>query len=334
MSHLRFLRIAAIACLFASWALLAIIIWLASMQPLAMAALNVVPVWLWAVLGVWLCIVSLHFRPTRVGRWLLLGWLGASFALIDEVRPLLRVWKSSPQPRNGLATGTPLRVLTLNAKTFQGGNSAGLIASYSPDLIFFQEIDGKQVDEIRAVAFPEGSDTRHFYGLAILSRWNIRHVTRSQRFRHLVATIDSPSGPVTAVNLHLATAATDLRLWNPDAWRTHAHNRRARELEVAAALELVATHFVETAAAPGHRRLVFGGDFNSPAGDAVHRRLPEGFIDAYATAGTGWGNTYHRRFPILRIDCLYSANGLRPLRAGILDLKTSDHRALVVDFVQ
>ena len=78
---------------------------------------------------------------------------------------------------------------------------------------------------------------------------------------------------------------------------------------------------------------LFGGDFNAGATDLVHRQMDADFVDAFAAAGTGWGNTSQRRFPILRIDHLYATRHFTPVRCRTLTTRCSDHRMVVADFL-
>jgi endonuclease/exonuclease/phosphatase (EEP) superfamily protein YafD len=57
------------------------------------------------------------------------------------------------------------------------------------------------------------------------------------------------------------------------------------------------------------------------------------FVDAFAACGTGWGNTYQRRFPILRIDHLYATRHLTPVRCRTITTRFSDHRMVVADYL-
>ena len=47
----------------------------------------------------------------------------------------------------------------------------------------------------------------------------------------------------------------------------------------------------------------------------------------------GWGNTFHRRFPIVRIDHLYATRHLIPIRCRAVTTRNSDHRMVVADFL-
>ncbi len=71
----------------------------------------------------------------------------------------------------------------------------------------------------------------------------------------------------------------------------------------------------------------------APADAPVYELLRPEFTDAFSTVGTGWGNTYHRSLPLLRIDCIYSSDKLIPLRSRAIKLPLSDHRMVVADYI-
>jgi endonuclease/exonuclease/phosphatase family metal-dependent hydrolase len=133
---------------------------------------------------------------------------------------------------------------------------------------------------------------------------------------------------IEVVNVHLATAATDLRLWQRSAWRDHRANRAKRRTELQFTQQVLerSTDFPNTPT-------LFGGDFNAPASDMVHRQMTRDFIDAFAVSGTGWGNTYQRRFPILRIDQIYVTRHFTPVRCRVVATRNSDHRMVVADLL-
>ena len=58
-----------------------------------------------------------------------------------------------------------------------------------------------------------------------------------------------------------------------------------------------------------------------------------GRVDAFAAAGTGWGNTYQRRIPIHRIDQIHCTRQFRPLRCSAVTTRHSDHRMVVADLL-
>ena len=78
---------------------------------------------------------------------------------------------------------------------------------------------------------------------------------------------------------------------------------------------------------------IVAGDFNASANDPAYDLLKPQFTDAFSSVGTGWGNTYHRAFPLLRIDHIYSSDKLIPLRSRAIKIPHTDHRMVVADYI-
>ncbi|HSP41707.1 MAG TPA: endonuclease/exonuclease/phosphatase family protein, partial [Luteolibacter sp.] len=166
-------------------------------------------------------------------------------------------------------------------------------------------------------------------GIGVVTRGQIRREVRNPAMRSQQVTVELPDGrQIEVVNVHLETAATNLRFWRRDAWREHRVNRAIRLTENATMLQVLeqTTNFPNTPT-------ILGGDFNAPATDPVHRRLARDFTDSFAAAGTGWGNTFQRRFPILRIDQVYATRHFTPVRCAAAVTRHSDHRMVVADLI-
>lgn len=73
------------------------------------------------------------------------------------------------------------------------------------------------------------------------------------------------------------------------------------------------------------------GDFNITGGSASLRAFGEGYVDAFAEAGSGWGGTYPSDVPMWRIDLALVRAPWRPVRAEVLDLEGKRHRAQWID---
>ena len=235
-----------------------------------------------------------------------------------------------------------------------------VLRSLDADVVCLQEVfadaasDRDQAEELAEatglhMARGRSDDGRPLnFGNALLSRWPLNDVAtlalptadRSSRAA-VVATVDSPSGPFTAVSLHLT-------------WQYHASVERERQLEVVVA--------------EAHRRqrrigsdfpAVLAGDFNAvPDSDEIRRLTGfarpyvDGlvFTDAWAAVGEGPGYTWTRdnphtadaQFPRRRVDHVMVAwprpkplgNPLRAELAGVEPIDgmvPSDHYAVVVD---
>lgn len=71
------------------------------------------------------------------------------------------------------------------------------------------------------------------------------------------------------------------------------------------------------------------GDFNMTRGSASIETLFPGMVDAFDVAGTGYGATFPRRFPLYHIDhtLIAASSGLMARRYEIIDAGQSRHRA-------
>lgn len=203
------------------------------------------------------------------------------------------------------------------------------IARWQPDIVLMQEVFPYQANLLATLLYGGKGDFRSHETNGVVTRWKIVREFHSAAKRDEQLTVEMPGGrQIQIVNVHLATAATDLRLWRRSAWAEHRQNRLVRRNE----LDLTLTTLRSTTQFPEVPTL-FGGDFNSPASDVVHRQLSGDFVDAFAKAGTGWGDTFQHRFPILRIDHIYATRQFTAVRCRVVNTRNSDHRMVVADFV-
>ncbi len=302
-----------------------------SRQPDRFAAFTVMPIWLWGGFGLILSSMAYYFLRASLSLVMTAVWAVTLLVGADEARVLANFGKSPPLsgpavPHEGKAV---IRVITLNSAFFTYGNPAQDLAAWHPDIVLLQDIHPHQVRQIADVLYGGHGDYRAHQTNGIVTRWKITQEVRNPNQRDELATLLHPSGTkIEIVNVHLATAATDLCLWRKSAWVSHRNNRVVRQKELALTQQVLE----QTTQFP-NSPTIFGGDFNAPASDIVHRQLARDFVDAFATAGTGWGNTFHRRFPILRIDHLYATRHFTPVRSRVVTTRNSDHRMVVADFV-
>ena len=303
-----------------------------SRQPDRFAAFTVMPIWLWGGFGLLLSSVAYYFLRASLSLIMTAVWAITLLVGADEARVLANFGKSAPLPGQAeLYEGKPvLRVITMNCAVFSYGNPSADIAAWQPDIILLQDAFPFQVRQVADVLYGGLGDYRAHQTNGVITRWKISREIRDPTRRDQQVTIELSSGKqIEVVNVHLLTAATDLRLWHREAWVSHRNNRavRLRELSLTRQVLEQTTKFPETPT-------IFGGDFNAPASDIVHRELGRDFVDAFAAAGTGWGDTYQKRFPILRIDHLYATRHFVPVRCRVVTSKFSDHRMVVADFLQ
>ncbi len=300
-------------------------------QPDRFAAFTVMPIWLWGACGLALSSLAYYFLRASLSLVITAVWAITLLVGADEARVLANFGKPAPLPglAEPFAGKAVIRVITLNTAFFMYGNPAQDLALWQPDIILLQDINPHQVRQIADVLYAGHGDYRALQTNGLVTRWKITQEIRNPNQRDEQATLLLPNGAkIEVVNVHLATAATDLRLWQRAAWVSHRNNRIIRQRELALTQQVLeqTTQFPNTPT-------IFGGDFNAPATDIVHRQLTRDFVDAFAAAGTGWGDTFQRRFPILRIDHIYATRHFTPVRCRAVTTRHSDHRMVVADFV-
>ncbi len=300
-------------------------------QPDKFAAFTVMPIWLWGGIGLLLSFLAFYFLRTSLSLIMTAVWAVTLLVGADEARLLANFVKSPPLPGSPekYENSPVVRVITLNTAFFSHGNPAQDLSVWKPDIVLLQDILPHQVCQIADILYGNQGDYRSHQTNGIVTRWKIQREIRCPTQRNEQVTIRLPSGAdIEIVNVHLQTAATDLRLWRKSAWISHRNNRMLRERE----LSHVQKMLKQTTSFP-NTPTILGGDFNAPTSDIVHRQLARDFTDAFATAGTGWGNTFQRRFPILRIDHLYATHHFTPVRSRAVMTRYSDHRMVIADFL-
>jgi len=302
-------------------------------RPDFLAAYTIMPIWVWGGIGLAFAITAFWFLRAPFSLWLTGIWAVSVLYLADEAKVISNLTKAPPEPGlAGLADGQPLlRVLTLNCKYFNynnGSDPAIDIQRWEPDIVLLQEVQPYQVKHIADRLFHGRGDYRSHLTNGIVTRWRISREVRNPLYRDQQVTVAKPDGTLLeVVNVHLQTAATDLRLWDPTCWHEHSVNRTIRLTELWHTLQVLED------TAPG-RSAIVGGDFNAPPSDPVYSLLKANFDDAFIQAGTGWGNTYQRRIPIHRIDQIHATRQLRTIRCAAVTTKRSDHRMVVADFLK
>jgi len=302
-----------------------------SRQPDRFAAFTVMPIWLWGGIGLFLA--ALAFYALRASLSLIMTIVWAITLLIgsDEARVLANFGKETPLPGEAKPyQGKPvLRVITLNCADFTHGNPARDLAAWQPDIVLLQDMRPHYVRQVADVLYGGAGDYRTHLSNGVVTRWKITREIRNPAQRDQQVTITLPGGgQIEVVNVHLLTAATNLQLWRREAWTQHRERRSIRETELYRTRQILE----QTTAFPDVP-VILGGDFNAPATDVVMRQLSGDLVDSFATAGKGWGDTYHRRLPVLRIDHLYATRHFTPIRSKVVMTRNSDHRMVVTDFL-
>lgn len=306
-------------------------------QPDRFAAFTVIPIWIWGTAGLLLSSSAFILFRARFSLFATAAWALTILFLADETRPLARFGLQSldvgePAPFKGQDV---IRVATINWAG-SGENFSGPIIRYQPDLLFIQEIPHPyRLRQLNERLFEGKGDYRYdkHTRCGLVVRGEIEHHIPNPRelpYRNQQARVRLQDGRrIELVNVHLQAASTDLRLWRRDCWRAHHHNRKRRRMEIAVTLQKLE----KTNISPKLSTVIIAGDFNAPAGDRIYRMLRREFIDTFSEAGSGWGNTFHRSFPILRLDHIFASRAFHPARSKVVTVKESDHRMVISDLV-
>jgi len=299
-------------------------------HPDRLAAFTVMPIWLWGAIGFSISFGAFYFLKARFSLLVSALWIATILIGSDESVALCHL--GNERPVEGAPTavdGKPvIRIITMNCATYAFGNPSEDVAKWRPDIVLLQQIMPHEAAAMAMKLFGTRAHVHTKHTCAIISRWPISGHVRTPLISSQQVTLRLPTGQeIDVVNLHLATAATDLQFWKKSAWQKHHLNRAVRRQEISLALQVLN----QTTDSPKLSTFV-GGDFNAPATDVIHRPLRANFTDAFKAVGTGWGNTFQRRMPILRIDHLYCSSDFKPVRCRAVTTRHSDHRFVVADF--
>jgi endonuclease/exonuclease/phosphatase (EEP) superfamily protein YafD len=117
----------------------------------------------------------------------------------------------------------------------------------------------------------------------------------------------------------------DVRLFRPGTWLPFVRRYREAYRLRAAEVEHIARE-IRAETLP----VIISGDFNATANNWGYHQLAEGRVDAFRSAGSGWGGTYRADFPVVRIDHVLVDPAWEVVAAHVPAVEFSDHRPLVV----
>ncbi len=318
-------------CIIGSLLLCILTVWAYTSLPDSLAGLTVFPVWFWGGIGLFGSVCALFFLRSRRSLVATVTWVITLLLTMDEAKVLLNFKHPKLAVERSVAKDGQriIRVATVNCASFRFGDPVDDLKKWDPDVVLLQQVLPHRVKRIADILYGGAGHFNAYDTNGIVTRFEIRRQVLTPGLRDQQVTMRLPEGTeVEVVNVHLAIAATDMRFWSAGSRAGHRANREFREKELSFVLsELERSRSSPTAPT------ILGGDFNASATDVVHRQLDTDFDDAFEKVGRGWGNTFHRRFPILRIDHIYATSQFQPLSCGVVVTKTTDHRMVVADLL-
>jgi endonuclease/exonuclease/phosphatase family metal-dependent hydrolase len=284
--------------------------------------LTYAPQWPFGLPTVALLAASIRFRNGRLS-----GLNGAAAILFLFVFMGWCVPLSRPHP-----SGQILRLMTFNIKHGIRGEDGlvDVIRREKPDIACIQMADGYQGYQTFSVAgMAHLADYHFFWGgeNLILSRYPIRTYVPPLASRAglarpaMMASVDFSGQTLTLINLHMAKSR------NGDTLLDH-HASIQDYFEETADIRLEQTSALLDWAYSIQGPLILCGDFNNPPRGRCYEQLRGVFHDAFAEVGCGFGYSYPADLPMMRIDFVFTTNGVVPLTAQVLHEDVSDHQPL------
>lgn len=229
--------------------------------------------------------------------------------------------------------GRSLRVMTYNIHGGHGGvaNIVAAVKKVNPDVLCLQEADhySGPSDPTPGIARElEGYHLFRYEELAILSRYPIidRKIHRMPEIswrEYLEATLDVGDQKVTIINTHFVTAhRRSLRQIRNSRISDLRHTGPVRSAQMTRLLDI---------AASVPNPLIITGDFNTPPRGCLYRRISSRYQDCFASAGIGLGYTYRASLPLMRIDLIFTGEGIDVSKCTAPGFSASDHRPVVAD---
>ncbi len=236
-----------------------------------------------------------------------------------------------------------VRIVTYNVAmaTRSADLYARQIKAQNPDIICLQEARRSYPPE-RAGENPVGEKiAAHFPGwhhetagdVLTLSRFPILQtrvfpLRDGSTRRTLATTIQTPRGQLRVLNTHISTSFSGQSKY-------HGLKSQLAEISVNARPSAQARlEQIEPLAlaldADTRTPLVLCGDFNTPPRGLFYHQLSARLNDGFAQAGNGMGLSFPSRFPLLRIDYVWT-RGARATSVRVDKAGASDHRMVIAD---
>lgn len=222
-----------------------------------------------------------------------------------------------------------LCVVSLNCN---GGNEAAgaEVAAYHPDLVLFEETPLRTAVRKMATSLvgPEAQSLCSS-DVSLVARGKVTAVpvpnSTSAPFIHArVEFVSGIAAEVFAIRLQPYFIRGDL--WSPECWRDQYHVRQ-KQREQFKWVER------EVEKVPPGVPIIFGGDFNLPAGDKLFNILKPRAHDTFRAAGRGWGDTLDNDIPFVRIDQVWCSEQFIATSTAAHKAVNSDHRMVLCDLL-
>ena len=203
-----------------------------------------------------------------------------------------------------------------------------------PDVINIQEYSSAVNFSLKSYPYDHSSlsDGKSSYGLAIFSKLPIvnKGVVVSENSSAIAIFVDvkKDRDTIRFYNIHLKSFKLESEL------ETYEQNSSDKILNVFDnTFKIQETPAVDVRTKPkSPYKVVVSGDFNNTAYSYVYKLLKDDLVDAFDSAGSGFGSTYNFKYFPMRIDFILMDNSFRINDFKTFDIDLSDHFPIISTF--
>lgn len=233
-----------------------------------------------------------------------------------------------------------------------------MVREQSPDILCCQEFSGykKGVSRSQCIQdFAEGIGLQYVYynrksnygGNVVFSKYPLAKVSEESGFAQehtygVMVSVDAgEKGKFHVANVHLlSNTITDSEI---DVLTSSSERQKSLDTVGKSVFHKLSYAFqkrsdelktVIEALAPIEGPVIICGDFNEPPLSYNYRQMKKaGFVDTFTKVGRGIKPTYAGKLPLLRIDYIWTNDGVKPLDFKRYKFKGSDHYPVFLDFL-
>jgi len=295
------------------------------LQPDILAPVTLVPPLCWVIAGALLLTFGCGRDRLRLALVAAVCWLLFAALVVDELPGLLRMATRAASTEPADDEGRTLRVVSLNCHVGRASVAAE-VGRCHPDIVLLQESPPRDVVErLAGEMFGDQAAVVWQGDTSIICRGTLRDAVADPRAPFALATLVLPDGyELEVASVRLDPPVFWIDFWTRSWWIAHRDKRRQHRAQIAA---LLAALDERNPARPA----IVGGDMNSPANDAALWGLRGRFVDTFARAGSGWGNTGPSSLPFWRVDQIWASPPLAASRVIVRTVADSDHRIVICD---
>jgi endonuclease/exonuclease/phosphatase family metal-dependent hydrolase len=120
---------------------------------------------------------------------------------------------------------------------------------------------------------------------------------------------------------------------NPDIEKVKRTGRSLlRKMKAANMLRAIQINAVMQELKKSPYQVILCGDFNDVPNSYAHKTISKVLNDTHVKKGYGFGRTFQKLSPTLRIDYIFCSPGLQPLHNYVVSPSASDHRPVIAVF--